>query len=83
MKKAVALDAENSEALELLDKAEAGKKRINFGVTPKPLQQDNAKTKPAPKPAEAEDTEKTPPPVVVPSKPAPTSTKPAEKKPGQ
>lgn len=41
LKKALEIDAENSEAAELLEKAEAGKKRINFGVTPKPPQQDN------------------------------------------
>ena len=35
LKKALELDPENSEAAELLEKAEAGKKRINF-VTPKP-----------------------------------------------
>jgi tetratricopeptide (TPR) repeat protein len=38
LKKAVELDPENSEAVELLEKAEAGKKRINFGITPKPPQ---------------------------------------------
>jgi tetratricopeptide (TPR) repeat protein len=36
LKKALAIDPENSEAAELLEKAEAGKKRINFGITPKP-----------------------------------------------
>jgi len=43
LKKAIELDAENSEAAELLEKAQAGKKRIDFGSTPKPQQpQDNA-----------------------------------------
>lgn len=36
LKKALEIDPENSEAAELLEKAEAGKKRINFGITPKP-----------------------------------------------
>jgi hypothetical protein len=38
LKKAVALDEANSYASDLLEKAEAGKKRINYGVTPKPQQ---------------------------------------------
>lgn len=36
LKKVVDKDAENSHAQDLLDKAEAGQKRINFGVKPKP-----------------------------------------------
>jgi tetratricopeptide (TPR) repeat protein len=36
LKKAIELDAENSQAEELLEKAEAGRKRINFSTTPKP-----------------------------------------------
>lgn len=38
LKKAIELDPENSQAEEMLEKAEAGKRRINFSVTPKPLQ---------------------------------------------
>lgn len=38
LKKAVALDDTNSYAQDLLVKAEAGEKRINYGVTPKPQQ---------------------------------------------
>lgn len=38
LKKALEIDPENSAAEELLDKAEAGKKRVSFGVTPKPAQ---------------------------------------------
>ncbi len=38
LKKALELDAENSQAEELLEKADAGRKRINFSVTPKPQQ---------------------------------------------
>jgi tetratricopeptide (TPR) repeat protein len=41
LKKALEIDPENSEAAELLERAEAGKKRINFGVTPKPPTQEN------------------------------------------
>lgn len=55
LKKALEIDPENSEAAELLEKAEAGKKRINFGVTPKPpAQQDKSKTV---KPSETESPE--------------------------
>ena len=39
LKKAIDLDADNSEAAELMEKAQAGKKRIDFGSTPKPIQQ--------------------------------------------
>jgi tetratricopeptide (TPR) repeat protein len=53
LKKALELDAENSEAAELLDKAEAGKKRIDFGVTPKPPTENAPKSK-TPKPSETE-----------------------------
>lgn len=58
LKKALEIDPENSEAAELLEKAEAGKKRINFGVTPKPpTQQDNnSRSKPA-KPTETKSPE--------------------------
>ena len=38
LKKAVELDENNSYAQDLLEKALAGQKRINFGVTPKPQQ---------------------------------------------
>jgi tetratricopeptide (TPR) repeat protein len=54
LKKALDLDAENSEAAELLEKAEAGKKRINFGVTPKPPTQDQQKPGKTAKPTESE-----------------------------
>ncbi|MBK7707861.1 MAG: tetratricopeptide repeat protein [Acidobacteria bacterium] len=46
LKKAIELDPENSQAEELLEKAEAGKKRINFSVTPKPQSTSAANTKP-------------------------------------
>jgi len=51
LKKAIELDAENSEAAELLEKAEAGQKRVSFGVTPKPPTDPRSKT---PKPEETE-----------------------------
>jgi tetratricopeptide (TPR) repeat protein len=55
LKKALEIDPENSEAAELLEKAEAGKKRINFGVTPKPPTQENTpKSGKTPKPSETE-----------------------------
>ncbi|HEY0462016.1 MAG TPA: tetratricopeptide repeat protein [Pyrinomonadaceae bacterium] len=58
LKKALELDPENSEAAELLDKAEAGKKRIDFGVTPKPPQQtDIPKSDKTRKPSETESPE--------------------------
>ena len=83
LKKALELDAENSEAAELLEKAEAGKKRINFGVTPKPPTQE---TKPGktPKPSEEESPESPQQPETqgkpVETKPAKTPEKKPEKK---
>ncbi len=72
LKKAIELDAENSAAEALLDKAEAGKKRIDFGVTPKPPPQDTTpKTKQTVKPEETE----------VPETPEKEVTKPGESKP--
>lgn len=38
LRKALELDPENAEAEELLEKAEAGKRRVNFSITPKPQQ---------------------------------------------
>lgn len=49
LKKAVALDDSNSQAQELLEKAEAGKKRIDFGVKAVQQQMENAKQKTAPR----------------------------------
>ena len=57
LKKAVELDAENSYALDLLEKAEAGKKRIDFANKDKPktekpqpqMEQPQPKEKPRPK----------------------------------
>lgn len=82
LKKALEIDPENSEAAELLEKAEAGKKRINFGVTPKPpVQQDKSKTA---KPSETEspETPETPETEVkpTPSKPVKTPEKKADKR---
>jgi tetratricopeptide (TPR) repeat protein len=57
LKKALEIDPENSEAAELLEKAEAGKKRINFGVTPKPPTQETPKSGKTPKPTETESPE--------------------------
>lgn len=77
LKKALEIDPENSEAEELLDKAEAGKKRIDFGVTPKPPQQPNTPKSKTPKPEETESPE----PSETQGKPQPQPTKPAETKP--
>jgi tetratricopeptide (TPR) repeat protein len=82
LKKALEIDAENSEAAELLEKAEAGKKRINFGVTPKPptQQENNPKSKPS-KPTESESPETTVPDGKTPdTKPAKTPEKKTDKK---
>jgi tetratricopeptide (TPR) repeat protein len=57
LKKALEIDPENSEAAELLEKAEAGKKRINFGVTPKPPTQQQQDNSPRSKPAKPPGTE--------------------------
>src|SRR5215204_836472 len=81
LKKALEIDPENSEAAELLEKAEAGKKRINFGVTPKPPTQESPKPGKTPKPEESVS----PAPQTSPDTPAkPVETKPnktPEKKP--
>lgn len=78
LKKALELDPENSEAVELLEKAEAGKKRINFGVTPKTPPGNVPKTKPSAKPEETESpTQET-----KPGETKPAATKP-DKKDGQ
>ncbi len=83
LKKALEIDPENSEAAELLEKAEAGKKRINFGVTPKPPTPQDSKSKPA-KPSETEspETPETPETDVkpTPSKPVKTPEKKADKR---
>jgi len=55
LKKAVAIDADNLQAQDLLEKAQAGRKRIDFGIKPKPQvapQQDQAKPRGNPKPRE-------------------------------
>jgi len=76
LKKAVDLDAENSEAAELLEKAEAGKKRVDFGVTPKPPQQQvNTPRSKSPKPTDSDTPEKPANPDV---QGKPTETKPAK-----
>ena len=49
LKKAIQLDDTNSHAQDLLDKADAGQKRINFGIKPKPPE-NSARQKPAKSP---------------------------------
>ncbi len=78
LKKAINLDAENSHAQDLLDKADAGQKRINYGIKAKTPEssskQKNAKTKSTdnpdtindaatPKPTKSASPKTTPPPV--------------------
>jgi tetratricopeptide (TPR) repeat protein len=80
LKKALDIDRDNSEAAELLEKAEAGKRRINFGITPKPptqsqQQQENA---PRPRPTRPTGTD-TPTPKATPQ----AQSKPAETKPNK
>jgi tetratricopeptide (TPR) repeat protein len=75
LKKALELDADNSEAEELLDKAEAGKKRIDFGSTPKPQQPENGpRSKQTVKPEETDTPE-------TQESPEKEVNKPGEKKP--
>jgi superkiller protein 3 len=80
LKKALELDPENSAAAELLEKAEAGKKRIDFGVTPKPPQQDTKSGKTVkPEETESPETEEKPENQGKPTETKPTKT--PEKKP--
>lgn len=73
--KTVKLDDTNLQAQDLLEKAEAGKKRINFGIKPKPPQQQQQReensspskpNKPKPKPTAAPSTQPPPKPVSTP-----------------
>ncbi len=53
LKKAVSLDDSNLQAQELLEKAQAGRKRIDFGIKPKlppPVQQESIRPRENPKP---------------------------------
>jgi tetratricopeptide (TPR) repeat protein len=80
LKKAIELDPENSAAEELLEKAEAGKRRVNFGTTPKPQQQnDPSKSSKSSKSTEDNPSDQTTKPGTTPDK---TDKKP-EKKPEQ
>ena len=75
LKKAVALDDTNSQAQELLEKAEAGKKRIDFGVKAVQQQMENSRQKNAPrstKPKDDADSDGDVPPATVPPAPKPT-----------
>lgn len=56
LKKALVIDADNLQAQELLEKAQAGKKRIDFGLKPKlppTPQAEQAKSRGTPKPPES------------------------------
>lgn len=78
LKKAVELDENNTQALDSLEKAEAGKKRTNFGIKPKipadlqQQQQQQRDTRPTrrttkPKTEETKPGEQTPPPPAKPN----------------
>jgi Flp pilus assembly protein TadD len=76
LKKAVELDENNTQALDSLEKAEAGKKRTNFGVKPKiPAEMQNQReTRPSrqttkPKTGETKPDAPTTPPPTAPAKP--------------
>lgn len=81
LKKALEIDPENSEAAELLEKAEAGKKRINFGITPKPPTQEVPKGARTPKPSESASPETPGSPQTPVKTPDPKPVKTPEKKP--
>lgn len=73
LKKAVALDDTNSQAQELLEKAEAGKKRIDFGVKAVQQQMENSRQKNAPRSTKPkDDADGDAPPATVPPAPKPT-----------
>lgn len=67
LKKAVSLDETNSQAAELLEKAEAGKKRIDFGIKPKTPEAAKSKDKKSKSDDEPIDEEIAPPPLVKPT----------------
>lgn len=75
LKKAVSLDDSNSQAQELLEKAESGKKRIDFGVKAAQQQMESSRQKSG-RPSKSKDNtadgDDDPPPVFVP--PAPKAT---------
>lgn len=68
LKKAVSLDDSNSQAQELLEKAEAGKKRIDFGVKAAQQQMESARQKSSKSKVSntAPQAEETPPPLPAP-----------------
>ncbi len=71
LNKAVKLDDSNIQAQDLLEKADAGKKRINFGIQPKPPQQHQQETSNAkpPKPSKPKPTASASPNAVPPPPP--------------
>lgn len=61
LKKAISLDDSNLQAQEMLEKAEAGQKRIDFGNKPKlPPQPEQAKPRKTPKPDDSPEVKTTP-----------------------
>jgi len=73
LKKALAIDSSNLQAESLLEKAEAGRKRVDFGNKPKPPQpsqppQETSRPRPNPKPAVNSKRAEVPPPPPPPTK---------------
>ncbi len=63
LKKAVGIDADNLQAQDLLEKAQAGRKRIDFGIKPKPQatpQPEQVKTRETHKPRESPKSKEVP-----------------------
>ncbi|MGI9034717.1 MAG: tetratricopeptide repeat protein [Pyrinomonadaceae bacterium] len=75
LKKALQLDADNSRAQDLMDKADAGQKRINFGVKQK--SENASRQKPSKAKSEIDDStnSETPTPTANTAAPKPTPTK--------
>ncbi len=72
LKKAVKLDESNLQAQDLLERAEAGKKRINFGIKPKMPQQQQEEEIPRPRTEKSKPKMKPKPAETPAAKPEPT-----------
>lgn len=79
LKKALELDPENIRAQELLEDAEAGRKRVNFSATPKEEKKpSNSNTNSETNSTTATSKSPTPTPAAVPPKPRPTPSRPED-----
>ncbi len=76
LKKALELDPENIRAQELLEDAEAGRKRVNYSSTPRDDKKSSNTNTNANTSAEP-SADRTPPPLPTPARPRPTPTRPA------